>query len=329
MSHGGGRRTRHEEHEEHENHERWLVTYADMVTLLMVLFIVMFAMSQVDEKKFMELKNGLAAGFAHSTSVLPGSNSLLEESGTSAMSPVSPQLVQPVGTISSGQSMPSPAEAAAATKLKAMQEVSGLRDVQAELTAALKAKGLDGDVQTTVDDRGLVISLVSKHVTFQANRAELTPLGAEVVDTLGPVLASVHQDIEVSGNTNQAPGAPKFYATDWDLSAARAVTVLRRLNEVLAIPAERLSVAAYGNTRPLVDPSQPGSQAVNKRVDLVLVSGSDEATRKLVEQYAAGQDPAHDTTGTSGTTDATGTTSETTPDTDVHADSALATPEEH
>ena len=77
----GGRRPRREEHEEHENHERWLVTYADMVTLLMVLFIVMFAMSQVDQKKFNALKEGLAAGFGQSTSIHSGSNSILDQPG--------------------------------------------------------------------------------------------------------------------------------------------------------------------------------------------------------------------------------------------------------
>ena len=74
---------RREEHEEHENHERWLVTYADMVTLLMVLFIVMFAMSVVDEKKFNALKEGLAAGFGDSTAILDGSDNLLEQAGVS------------------------------------------------------------------------------------------------------------------------------------------------------------------------------------------------------------------------------------------------------
>ena len=69
--------------EEHENHERWLVTYADMITLLMVLFIVLFAMSTVEEKKFNALKEGLAAGFGQSTSILDGSTSVLEETGVS------------------------------------------------------------------------------------------------------------------------------------------------------------------------------------------------------------------------------------------------------
>ena len=80
--HGGGRRRKHEEHEEHENHERWLVTYADMVTLLMVLFIVMFAMSQVDERKYAQLKEGLAAGFGESDSILTGSESIQSQPGT-------------------------------------------------------------------------------------------------------------------------------------------------------------------------------------------------------------------------------------------------------
>ena len=86
------RRGRREEPEEHDNHERWLVTYADMVTLLMVLFIVMFAMSVVDEKKFNALKAGLAAGFGQSTSVLEGSDSLLEQPGATAIEPVRAEL---------------------------------------------------------------------------------------------------------------------------------------------------------------------------------------------------------------------------------------------
>src|SRR3712207_6190710 len=84
----GGRRRRGEEHEEHENHERWLVTYADMVTLLMVLFIVMFSMSVVDQKKFNALKDGLAAGFGDSSSVMTGSESIMDQPGVSAVEPV-------------------------------------------------------------------------------------------------------------------------------------------------------------------------------------------------------------------------------------------------
>ena len=84
------RRKRVVHEEEHENHERWLVTYADMITLLMVLFIVLFAMSTVEEKKFNALKEGLAAGFGQSESILDGDVAVLEESGVSATKPLKP-----------------------------------------------------------------------------------------------------------------------------------------------------------------------------------------------------------------------------------------------
>ncbi len=85
------RRRRQAHEEEHENHERWLITYADMITLLMVLFIVLFAMSTVEEKKFNALKDGLAAGFGQSTSMLDGSATVLEENGVSAIEPITPE----------------------------------------------------------------------------------------------------------------------------------------------------------------------------------------------------------------------------------------------
>src|SRR6185503_6908291 len=79
-AHGKGHGKKHADHEEHENHERWLVSYADMMTLLMVLFIVLFAISQVDQKKFAQLKQGLAAGFGAPTTPFEGGESTLFES---------------------------------------------------------------------------------------------------------------------------------------------------------------------------------------------------------------------------------------------------------
>jgi chemotaxis protein MotB len=283
------RSRRHHEEEEHENHERWLVTYADMVTLLMVLFIVMFAMSQVDEKKFMALKNGLAAGFANSASVLPGSDTLLEESGTSPLSPVAP--TKNLQTLQELSQDPPVDEEEATRRLQALREAQRLQKAQGQVMAALEEKGLADDVRTVIDDRGLVISLVSEHVVFHADSAVLSARGEAVVDALAPALQALPEDLQISGHTNQVAVKPAHFATDWDLSSARAITVLRRLNELLGIPEQRLSVAAYGHTRPLVDPAEPGSQAVNKRVDIIVLAGSDEETRELVEQFA-NQDPA-------------------------------------
>lgn len=285
------RRGSHEEEEEHTNHERWLVTYADMITLLMVLFIVLFAMSSVDQKKFNALKSGLAAGFGQSTSVLDGSTSLLEQPGTSALSPVAPDLnfreLPEVRLASTSNGVPA---ADATQHRQAEAERARLDRLYKKLLAALARKGLADDVHASYDDRGLVLSLVSRHVVFRADLATLSPRGQEVVDTMATVLATVPDPLEIDGHTNQMGVTPKYFPTDWDLSAARALTVLRRLNEVAGLPGERLSLAAFGHERPLVDPSEPGSQEINKRVDIVVLSGLPaEARRTLAEIGPAGQ----------------------------------------
>jgi chemotaxis protein MotB len=288
-SRGRGRRQKHVEPEEHENHERWLVTYADMLTLLMVLFIVMFAMSQVDQEKYNALKNGLADGFGADASVMTGSDSILEEK----LDEISPQateildklsdadkeaVAKALGTTQTGES---------ASYAAARVEYDRLEKVRRKIVSALSRKGLTDDVRTAIDERGLVVSLVSKHVVFQPDVAQLSPRGQQVVDTLAPVLRGLTEQLRIDGHTNQVKVHPRYFATDWDLSAARAVTVLRRLNERNHVPAGRLSVSAFGHERPLVDPALPRSQDVNKRVDIVVLPDVDSDTQQLLDDVAA------------------------------------------
>lgn len=284
------RRKKHEEHEEHENHERWLVSYADMVTVLMALFIVMFAMSSVDQEKYNALKSGLAAGFGQE-SILLGNDSVLAEAND-VMGGISPQLATEDLTDKEDQAVQAALRshstlAAGRAKADAEAEVSRLDGVYARLQAALRKRGLQDDVTATYDDRGLVVSLVSRHVVFAADLAHLSKRGRRIVDTLAPVLRDIPDPLQIDGHTNQAAGPPRYYPTDWDLSAARAITVLRRLNEQQRIPGERLTLAAHGHERPLVDPARPGSQEINKRVDIVLVSDAPASTRALLDDVAA------------------------------------------
>ena len=282
------RRKRTPEPEEHENHERWLVTYADMLTLLMVLFIVMFAMSQVDEAKYNALKSGLAVGFGGQASIMSGSDSVLDNDLAQVGSEV----------VSSAAFQALPAEQQQlvrdaidseekrrlqATFAEAEAEAKRLEAVQAKLMEALRRAGLEKDVRTAIDDRGLVVSLVSRHVVFQPNIADLSPRGQRVVDTLAPVLLDVPNALRIDGHTNQEPVKPRFYATDWDLSAARAVTVLRRLNERDGLPKTRLSISAFGHEKPLIDPDQPGSQEINKRVDIVVLPQTTAEATQLID----------------------------------------------
>ncbi len=292
------RRKRREPEEEHGNHERWLVTYADMITLLMVLFIVMFAMSTVDQKKFNQLRNGLIQGFDGSAtpSVLSGNTSILPDEGNSAAQAIVPSL-QTASLTPQQQNQVDKAvtqhdqNQQAARYAEAVAEANRLREVLARVERALRKHGLQNDVRPEINDRGLVLSLVSRHVVFDYDLATLTPRGQQVVDTLAPVLRDIPDPLEIDGHTNQEKVKPKYFRTDWDLSAARAATVLEQLNERDGIPGRRLTLSAFGHERPLLPPSKPGSQQINKRVDIVVLTTLPSQTRALLASAARGEYP--------------------------------------
>ncbi|KRC52625.1 MULTISPECIES: flagellar motor protein MotB [unclassified Nocardioides] len=281
------RRHHDDEHDEHHVDERWLVTYADMVTLLMVLFIVMFAMSTVDEKKYAQLKDGLAEGFGREQSILSGASPVSNAKGANDPGEASYQML--LAQVPENQRETVTRILKESDRLRneraygdAKAEVDRLLKVWQQIDRALRREGLREDVRATIDDRGLVVSLVSEHVVFNANVAELTDRGRRVVDTLAPVLKLLSEPIEVDGHTNQEKVKPKFYPTDWELSLARAAHVLRRLEEVHGIRAGRLRATGFGHTKPLVDPARAGSQKVNKRVDIVVLSQAPAETRALM-----------------------------------------------
>ena len=280
-------RRRAEEHEEHVNHERWLVSYADMMTLLMVLFIVMFAISQVDQRKFDQLRDGMAAGFGATASPFEGSESTMVGDGAEPMEKVAPDVSAPEPENIDVQTSSATRAAAAAEQAKdvkgAESELDHLKEIEKQIAAVLKKHGKLQDVSMKIDERGLSVSLVSRHIVFAPNRAGLTPRGKQVVDVLAPVFRDLPNKIEVDGHTNQVKVKPKYYPTDWELSAARAVNVLRYVNGE-GVPANRLTAVAYGHQRPLRDPSLPGAEALNKRVDLIVLRSAREVLQLLAKE---------------------------------------------
>lgn len=273
--------------EEHENHERWLVSYADMITVLMALFIVLYAMSQVDEAKYAELKNGLAEGFGRESSILNGADLVNNAKGVDDPGETTQQVL--LAQVPEGQRELVVQIVTETERLRrdrqygdAAAEVDRLLEVWKRIDKALRTEGLRDDVRATIDERGLVVSLVSQHVVFRANLAELTDRGRRVVDVLAPVLETLTEPIELDGHTTQEKVKPKFYPTDWELSLARAVHVLRRLEEVHGIRAPRLRATGFGHTKPLIDPASSDSRKVNKRVDIVVLSQQPAETRALM-----------------------------------------------
>jgi chemotaxis protein MotB len=282
---------RHDEEHSGENHERWMVTYADMVTLLMVLFIIMLAMSEVDKTKYDALKQSLSVGFGAESPMDGAASPVHIQTGSSASYSIRPT---DLGNVT-GAKGSSQADAEAAAKQSAREgqyaaarnEADRLEQLRLKLLKALSEKGLQGDVRTAVDGRGLTVSLISEHVVFNANRAELTERGQRIVDTVGPILADVRDDIEVGGHTNQEGGRQaKYYDSDWDLASARAVTVLRNLNEKHDVPDTRLRASSFGKTKPLVDPAAAGSQRINKRVDIVVLARLAGTQSELLAEVA-------------------------------------------
>ena len=259
------KRKRHEEHEEHENHERWLITYADMITLLMVLFIVLYSISQVDLAKFRRLKEGVAGGFggAAAAGALEGGAGALD-GGPAALDAKLP----------SANDLKTATEALKAqnTRLAAeRQENQVLDGVQKEIQKSLDADGLGDTVHFRLESRGLVVTVVTDRVLFDIGEADLRAEGREVLDHLAPALGRLPNHISIEGHTDNTPISGR-YPSNWELSTARATTVLRELIERHGLPAGRLQAAGYADQRPVAGNDTVEDRAANRRVEIVVLS---------------------------------------------------------
>ena len=250
--------------EEHENEERWLITYADMITLLMVLFIVLFSISQVDLKKFETLRAGLAQSFGTATPVLEGAGFL--QGG-----------VQPSGE---GLNHVNPDEKsileASRRSRAAAAEQDALQGAREEIEQALGVAGFSNAVTYRLTPRGLVLQVVTDAVLFDLGRANLRSDGLAVLDGIAEALRPLPNLIAVEGHTDNRPiRGGTLFATNWELSTGRATAVLRYLVEQKGFPAPRLSAAGYADTRPLWPNDSAENQAKNRRVEIVVLSQID------------------------------------------------------
>ncbi|UQX87961.1 OmpA family protein [Jatrophihabitans telluris] len=269
MSGGGtasrGRRSRPHDEEEHENHERWLVTYADMLTLLFVLFVVLYAISAVNTSKFNELKSGLASAFKNGTpSVLTQGSGIVGGESVSNQSQIG---VNPP----SSAGIPSTA-ATAASKAQAQREVEEFSKIKKAINDSLAKKGLANDALFKVDERGLTVSVMTNDLIFGGNSDILQPEGQVIMDLVARPLRNIDNNIEVDGHTNQLKVSTAPFANGWALSSARAVAVLTYLTSHEGITDDRLRATGFADTRPLISPSNPLSVARNRRVDIVVLT---------------------------------------------------------
>jgi chemotaxis protein MotB len=271
--------------EEPENSERWLLTYADMITLLMVLFIVLFAIGQVDQKKFDKLHDGLANSFGQST-VLQGSNGLLE--GSAAQAAVPDDAVATAQSLQSQQAAAAQAQQAQAqAQAAARRQQASMEAVRKRIVAALKKQGLDDAVQfQTKEQRGLVVNIVTDRVLFDLGEATLRPQGAKVLDAIAPALKDLPNEMVIEGHTDNLPISDARFASNWELSTQRATTVLRHLL-TRGLAARKVAAAGYADQRPLARDSSAGSRARNRRVAIVILSDAAAAAASTASPSSA------------------------------------------
>ncbi|GAB3467528.1 flagellar motor protein MotB [Kineococcus endophyticus] len=309
MSAAHKRRHKHEEHEEHVNHERWLVSYADMLTVLMALFIVLFALSQIDQLKFAQFKDGLTKGTANSNQAVSGSAGVLEAVNGDMPIDISPNSTgQPLQQSISSEDRKVLQRAQTQQQQQdlnaAKEEVSDYRAIAKQLNDALTAKDDQDQVTYRITSDGLVVGLVADNVFFANASADVETKGREVLDTIAPILAQLPNDIAVQGHTNSLPlSGSSRYRDNWDLSAARAMTVVQRF-AAAGMASNRLSGTGYADSRPLYPDTDDRATTGNRRVDLVVASPSSDAVKALlpeVAQQTATGDGPKELTGTTDT----------------------------
>ena len=267
---GGGRRRGRAV--AHENEERWLLTYADMITLLMALFMVLFSISSVNISKFKTLQESLRAAF--SGSILPGGRSVIQSGSTStrhspataevpSIMPLTPNIPKPTNV--STQQL----QAAIAQEVASAQEQQSFIALKHRLDAYAAAHGFANQVQTVIDKRGLVVRVLTDKVLFDSGQATLKPQGLPLLGEVADLLnVDRTHPIVVEGHTDDVPISSAQFPSNWELSTARATTVVRYLI-AHTVSDGRLGAAGYADLHPVASNASAAGRALNRRVEIV------------------------------------------------------------
>lgn len=258
--------SRRKKHEAHANHERWLVSYADFITLLFAFFVVMFAASQVDQRKVGRLALAVQIAFEQ-MAIFPPSSTAAPLTTDDAMPLQNAQLLDQVDRSESirvtTRMKPHPAIPSGST--------TAIRQMRKELEDALGTEIKNGKVTIQMRREGLVISL--KEVGFfDSGSADLRDGAIPMLDRIAAVLSSRPYNLRIEGHTDNVPIHTARFISNWDLSAARAITIVSLFVQKYGISPERLSAGGYAEFHPVSDNSTSEGRAANRRVDVVVLA---------------------------------------------------------
>jgi chemotaxis protein MotB len=216
---------------------RWLLTYADMITLLLALFIILFSISTINKVKFQALVHDMGGGFDNDWAVN-----------------------QPPNGGSNGN--------------QARNASSNIPAIQKQLQQYVDSNKLEKQVQTRLDHRGLVITLLSDKSYYDSGSAELRPQTKMIIDKVNTFLKKNTYMVRVEGSTDDVPINTGIYPSNWELSTARATNVVRYLVEKDGLNPLRVSAAGYGEFRPRKPNVNDENRAANRRVDIVILNAT-------------------------------------------------------
>ena len=269
---------RKKKHAEHANHERWLVSYADFITLLFAFFVVMFASSQTDKAKASAISESVTDALdkggvqAMVHEVLGGTvdekgkgNAMMKGPGGSQ-----PKAVPNPPTVPKSQEL--------LPKLKYLTEV-----LQKEINA--------GKLEIKQEQRGLVISL-NQAAYFPSGDDAIDPKTFDSLDKIARLFKDEPNPIRLEGHTDSRPIHTARFASNWELSSSRAIAMLELLNQRFGIPHERLAVVGYADTMPRAPNDSEENRAKNRRVDIVILNQPVETPMQAAAREAKAQESA-------------------------------------
>jgi len=255
---------RHKE-EEHENEERWLLTYSDLITLLMAFFVIMYALSRVDADKFKKLAVTLSSAF-HNPMTSP-----VDMPGVGGRDGTDPTLDE------KGDPQAKP-------------EKTELEKLAGQLQDLIKLEGLENSVTVTTNAGGHKLMLrLSDSLLFDAGKADMMP-GAEILmSKIASIISRAGKQVRVEGHTDNVPIHSAQYDSNWQLSTARATTVIRFLITQYGLPPEMLSASGYAEFRPIAPNDTPENRAKNRRVEFVISDEEQMGESQNAEQQDSKQ----------------------------------------
>lgn len=254
-------------HPEHVNLERWLVSYADFITLLFAFFVIMYAMSQADMAKFRKVTDSLHKVFSN------GPSGMVSLGGIPGGTTVNQfDNVEPAG--GRAADLPAGKTNTAADPDPQLQEVKEL--LEETISLELGATDVSEKLQMQFDSRGLIIRVAAKDF-FGPGQVDVRPDLIPVLDRIGRILSKTKRLIRLEGHSDAGEGMPQKYTSDWEFSAARAAWIVKYWTQRFDFDPARLGIAGFSHFRPLAQGPEPWKHARNRRVEIIILNNHYEA----------------------------------------------------